>query len=129
MEAVIRELRLPSVSYVTCWVRRLNLYSTRVRPTLDGRLTATNFRMRAMPRPITKFSDHFGQFDITLVCAKCGHRRKTDPTTLAKLCRVPMDTLIEQALKRLRCSQCSAKECTHTATLPGKPRRYSALPR
>jgi hypothetical protein len=85
--------------------------------------------MRAMPRSITKFSDHFGQFEITLICGKCGHRRKTDPTTLAKLCRVPLESLIEEALKRLRCSQCQAKECTHTASLPKRPRRYSSLRR
>jgi hypothetical protein len=76
--------------------------------------------MRAMPRPITRFSDHFGQFEIMLICGKCGHRRETEPTTLAKLCRVPMETLIEDALKWLRCSKCGAKECSHTATLPKK---------
>ena len=85
--------------------------------------------MRAMPRPITKFSDHLGQFEITLICARCGHHRKTDPTTLAKLCHVPIETLIEEALKRLRCSECQEKECTHTATLLRRPLHYSSLPR
>jgi hypothetical protein len=52
--------------------------------------------------------------------------RKTDSTTLAKLCRVPIEALIERALKRLRCSQCNARECTHTANLPKKPRRLTS---
>jgi len=29
-----------------------------------------------MPRAITRLSDHFGQFDLLLICDTCGHRRE-----------------------------------------------------
>ena len=87
------------------------------------------FQNRFVPRPIRKLSDHFGQFDIVLVCGACGHRRETEPITLARRCRVPNDSLIEDVVKRLKCSKCGLKKCSATATLPTRPRGYSSLPR
>jgi len=82
-----------------------------------------------VPRLFTKLNDHFGQFDILLIRTACNHRRETDPTTLARLCRVASDSLISDVLKVTRCSKYGAKKCAAAATLPKRPRRYSSLPR
>lgn len=80
-----------------------------------------------MPRAITRLSDHFGQFDLLLVCANCGHRREIAPRDLARL--FGWDALIVTIVARLRCSKCGARRCSATAQLPSRPRRYSSLPR
>jgi hypothetical protein len=63
------------------------------------------------PRPalqIVKLSDNFGQYVITLSC-KCGHRRAAAPRTLAAL--AGWDALIEDVVKRMRCSRCGQRGC------------------
>jgi len=80
-----------------------------------------------MPRAITRLSDHFGQFDLLLICDTCGHRRESTPKDLAKF--FGWDALITDVLSRLRCSKCGARRCSATAQLPKKPRGYSSLPK
>ena len=64
------------------------------------------------PRPpltVTRLSDHFGQYVLTLKCA-CGHTRTANPRTLASL--AGWDAILEDAVKRLRCSQCGKRTCS-----------------
>jgi hypothetical protein len=72
-----------------------------------------NHRMMP-PRPpltVAKLSDHFGQYVLNLKC-ECGHARTAQPQTLAGL--AGWDALLEDVLKRLRCSRCGRRECSAT---------------
>jgi hypothetical protein len=82
-----------------------------------------------MPRDsqVTRLSDEFGQYTISLVCSKCKHARETSPLPLAKV--FGWNALIVDVVKRLRCSKCGEKACKATVQLPKKPRGYTALPR
>lgn len=76
---------------------------------------------------IDKLSDEFGQYTLVLKCAECGHERKAEPQTLARLCG--WDARLADVAKRMRCSKCGKKRCSLQAFPPKKPRGYSALPR
>jgi ribosomal protein L44E len=59
------------------------------------------------PKPITKLSDHFGDYTLQIRCSKCAHARFTDPHMLAKI--VGWDTPVEKFAPRMRCTKCGAK--------------------
>jgi hypothetical protein len=82
-----------------------------------------------MPREfqIDKLSDEFGQYQLILKCAECGHERSSDPHTLGRLCG--WDAKLSDVAKRMRCSKCGKKKCTLRAIPPSKPRGYQSLPR
>jgi hypothetical protein len=80
-----------------------------------------------MPRAITRLSDCFGQYDLMLICTRCGNRRATIPAALAR--SFGWDALLEDVVKHLRCSKCNAKACRATTQRPRKPRGYSSLPK
>jgi hypothetical protein len=63
------------------------------------------------PLTIVKLSDHFGQYVLTLKC-ECGHTRIAQPQTLAAI--TGWDALLNEVLKRLRCSHCGARKCSAT---------------
>jgi hypothetical protein len=69
---------------------------------------------------IEKLSDDFGQYELSLKCAACGHMRRASPHTLAHLCG--WEAQISAVAKRLRCSKCGAKKCTAEAVPLMKPR-------
>jgi hypothetical protein len=76
---------------------------------------------------IEKLSDEFGQYTLILKCAECGHERKTEPTTLGRLCG--WDARLADVAKRMRCSKCGKRRCNLKAFPPKKPRGYTALPK
>jgi len=66
------------------------------------------------PRPpltVTKLSDYFGQYIITITCP-CGHIRTARPQTFAAM--AGWDAKLDDVLKRLRCSKCGTGKCTAT---------------
>jgi ribosomal protein S14 len=81
-----------------------------------------------MPRDfhIDKLSDEFGQYQLIMKCADCGHERSSDPLTLGRLCG--WDAKLTEVAKRMRCSKCGKKKCTLRAVPPTRPRGYKSLP-
>jgi hypothetical protein len=66
------------------------------------------------PRPpvtVVKLSDHFGQYVLILKC-QCGHTRIAQPKTLAAL--AGWDAILDDVVKRLRCSKCRRRRCCAT---------------
>jgi hypothetical protein len=96
---------------------------------LDGRQRLSDATIRAMAREfqVDKLGDEFGQYTLILKCDKCGHERITQPTMLGMLCG--WDARLIDVAKRMRCSQCDAKQCSLRAVPPRKPRGYQSLPR
>jgi len=80
-----------------------------------------------MRRSIERLSDHFGQFDLTLICRACGQRREVTPIDLAR--RLGWETSIAELAAHLRCSKCFSKDGEVSAQLPRRPRGYSSLPK
>jgi len=76
---------------------------------------------------VEKLSDEFGQYLLLLECAACGHLRRANPQSLARV--LGWDTKLADVEKRLRCSKCGKRHCTARAVPAQKPRGYSALPR
>ena len=72
---------------------------------------------RRPPLTVVKLSDHFGQYVLLLKCP-CGHTRTAQPQTLAALAR--WDALLEDVVKRLRCSHCGRRRCSATVRLETK---------
>jgi hypothetical protein len=75
------------------------------------------------PLQITKLSDEFGQYQILLTC-ECGHTRKCNPQTLARI--AGWDVKLDDLLKRLRCSKCGEKKCTAKVMCEIAPRKYKS---
>ena len=76
---------------------------------------------------VEKLSDEFGQYLLVLECSACGHQRKANPQTLARL--FGWDTRLDEVTRRLRCSKCDKRQCSARAVPAQKPRGYSPLPR
>jgi hypothetical protein len=72
---------------------------------------------------ITKLSDEFGQYVIYLRC-ECGHIRRCSPHTLAAF--AGWDALLENVVRRLRCSKCNQKRCTARTVPMTTPRGYKS---
>ena len=72
---------------------------------------------------ITKLSDEFGQYIIVITCT-CGHIRRCYPRSLAAL--AGWDARLEDVVRRLRCSKCSAKKCTARTVAETAPRGYKS---
>ena len=64
---------------------------------------------------VEKLSDEFGQYDLLLKCEGCGHERRADPQTLAKICG--WEARLEEVAKKLRCSKCGERRCRARALL------------
>lgn len=82
--------------------------------------------MRGMRRgfKVEKLSDEFGQYDLILKCAACGHERRILPRSLANVCG--WDAVLEEVVRRLRCSKCGERRCTARAIPPVPPRGYKS---
>jgi hypothetical protein len=74
-----------------------------------------------MRKPVvTKLSDEFGDYRLTIVCRGCGHSRTTEPHALARI--FGWETRLTAIAPRLRCSKCSAKDCDITVADRKRPR-------
>ena len=69
---------------------------------------------------VIRLSDEFGQYQLYLRCASCGHERQSYPHTLANFSG--WDATLSQIEKRLRCSKCGQKSCHIRAVPMQKPR-------
>lgn len=65
--------------------------------------------------PLSKLSDHFGQYELLMRCTACLHERRTFPSFLARI--FGWDTSIDTLTNRLRCSKCGKKCCKLEAVL------------
>jgi hypothetical protein len=72
---------------------------------------------------ITRLSDEFGQYSISLECP-CGHTRRCSPHTLAAF--AGWDAELQAVVRRLRCSKCNQKRCTARAVPLTAPRGYKS---
>ena len=78
-----------------------------------------------MPQPITKLSDRFADYTLSIRCKKCAHERVTEPHALAKL--MGWETPLTTIAMRMRCSKCQARgECELQAVNLPKPRGFRA---
>lgn len=75
--------------------------------------------MRRQPT-IEKLGDRFGDYVLVITCRKCKHGRRTEPHAIAKL--LGWDASLKTVEMRLRCSNCSAKDCQVTAESIPRPR-------
>ena len=73
---------------------------------------------------VEKLSDEFGQYELILKCAACGHERRILPRSLANVCG--WDAKLEEVTRRLRCSKCGERRCTARALPPVLPRGYKS---
>jgi hypothetical protein len=58
---------------------------------------------------IEKLGDQFGQYELELKCAGCGHVRRTTPHLLGRICG--WDATLEVVASRMRCSSCGRRRC------------------
>lgn len=73
------------------------------------------------PNPnVTKLSDEFGDYLLSMVCRRCKHTRTTEPHALARV--FGWNTELAAIAKRLRCSRCHARDCELIATVRPRPR-------
>ena len=73
---------------------------------------------------VEKLSDEFGQYDLVLTCAACGHERKIVPKSLANI--AGWDAKLEDLTRRLRCSKCGERRCKARPLPPTPPRGYKS---
>jgi hypothetical protein len=57
--------------------------------------------------------DEFGQYELILKCESCLRERRTTPHMVANICG--WDSLLEDVVRRMRCSVCGKKKCTARA--------------
>ena len=70
---------------------------------------------------VTRLSDEFGDYLLSVRCRKCQHRRTVDPHSLAQI--VGWNAQLSIVALRLRCSKCSARNCEITTMRRPKSRR------
>ena len=61
------------------------------------------------PPKTSKLADWRTGYALVISCLTCKHSRRTDPQSLAKL--LGWDVPLIAVTARLRCSNCSAKDC------------------
>ena len=59
---------------------------------------------------VEELNHEFGQYDLALSRAACGHTRKASPHTFAKLCG--WGAALVDVAKRMRCSKCGQRKCS-----------------
>ena len=79
--------------------------------------------MSAPVKRIAVLSDEFGQFIVVIRCRKCGHERRCEPETLARL--LGWSAELKTVAQRMRCSACNHKQVSVEGVLP--PRRSWAV--
>ena len=72
---------------------------------------------------IKKLSDAFGQYEIVLKC-ECGHIRQCHPHTLAAF--AGWEALLDDVVKRMRCTKCGKRKCTARTIKDTAPRGYKS---
>jgi hypothetical protein len=74
-----------------------------------------------MPGKISKLSDEFGHYRLSILCLQCGHERVCEPSAIAP--KVGWDCSLATLTQRLKCSQCGAKVARITALAAAHQRR------
>jgi hypothetical protein len=73
---------------------------------------------------VEKLSDEFGQYLLILKCGSCLRERRTTPNLIAHICG--WDARLVDVARRMRCSTCSAKQCSARAVPVTVPRGYKS---
>lgn len=73
-------------------------------------------------RFIHKLDDRFGNYVLIVICKKCGHKRYAQPEVYARI--VGWKVTLDALMKRLRCSQCRAREPTWEVEREPKRKRW-----
>jgi hypothetical protein len=77
------------------------------------------YSMRRAPK-ISKLSDEFGNYRLSILCLRCGNERICEPGVIAA--KVGWDCSLDGLGQRLKCGKCGAKVAKIEA-LPGIYRR------
>ena len=74
----------------------------------------------AWKRNIRKLDDRFGDYLLVLQCRKCQHSRSALPEAFARI--VGWSVLIDDLVRRMRCSKCGAQSPAWSVERVPRPR-------